>query len=108
MILTVGDKKPSLVYYLKRGGRALDLSSANSVTVVFTFSDGTSVEQAATVSDAASGKITVPLTDGGDASILTVVGELTIDPVIHWTDAADDQHAEQPDVIVVRAEGQVA
>lgn len=108
MILTVGDKKPSLVYYLKRGGQALDLSAANSVTVVFTFSDATSVEQAATVTDAAAGKITVPIVDGADASIITVAGELTIDPVIHWADADDDQHAEQPDVVTVRAEGEVA
>ena len=108
MILTVGDKKPSLVYYLKRGGRALDLSSASSVTVVFTFSDGTSVEQTATVTTASEGKITVPLVDGSDVSIITVAGELTIDPVIHWSDANDDQHASQPDVVTVREEGEVA
>lgn len=108
MILTVGDKKPTLVYYLKRGGQALDLSSANSVSVLFTFSDGSTVEQAATVSDATAGKITVPLVDGADVSILTVAGELTIDPVIHWSDADDDQHAEQPDVVTVRDAGEVA
>lgn len=106
MILTIGDKKPSLVYYLKRGGRALDLTEATSVTVVFTFSDGTDVEQDATISgDPTTGKITVPLTDDLDASIITVAGELVIEPVIHWADADDDQHAERPDVVTVRAEG---
>ena len=108
MILTVGDKKPELVYYLKRGGRALDVSAAFRVRVIFTKPDGSTVTQTPTLTSASTGKITCPIVDGADVSIITAAGTWYVDVVIYWNDVDDIQHAEQPDVLTVREEGEVA
>ena len=46
--------------------------------------------------------------DGADVSIITAAGTWYVDVVIYWNDVDDIQHAEQPDVLTVREEGEVA
>jgi hypothetical protein len=97
--LTVGDSRPQLVFYLRKGGSAIDLTAASGVDFKLEQPSGGEATWAATITDAEEGKITVTPV----AADLDEAGWHRGEAVINWG-GGNLQHSLQRFDIYVRAE----
>lgn len=97
--LSVGDSRPQLVFYLRKGGAAIDLSSASAVNFKLEKPSGEEATWAATISAPTEGKITVTPV----AADLDEVGWHRGEAVINWG-GGNFQHSLQRFDVFVRAE----
>ena len=96
MILVEGDTR-TLVFYLRRGGRAIDLTDASSVTLKFLKPSSATYSVVATVEDADGGKISAAV---DPAEIDEPDAWWRLETVIDWGVAGLEHGRDRFDVYV--------
>ncbi len=96
MILVEGNSRPQLVFHLRRGGSAIDLTSAVSVAFKLQKPSEAVYTETATVEDADAGKISVDL----DPAELDETGWHYGEVQITWAGAALENSMRRFDIYV--------